>query len=92
MLSRHFAAMSEEGTFSSLSCESLARIAAAARTLHVPAGRTIFRKGDPGDGCYLVLEGAVKVTLPANNGPPARGSSRRARPQARSSSPKLVNR
>jgi CRP-like cAMP-binding protein len=30
----------------------------------VPAGRTVFRKGDPAHGCYLVLDGALKVTLP----------------------------
>jgi CRP-like cAMP-binding protein len=48
-----------------LSPQSLAGIAAAARVLGVPAGHTIFRKGDPANGCYLILDGAVKVTLPA---------------------------
>ena len=66
--SHHFSAASEEGAFSCLCSEALVRIAAASRTLRIPAGRTIFRKGDPGDGCYLILEGAVKVTLPAIGG------------------------
>jgi CRP-like cAMP-binding protein len=34
----------------------------------VPAGRVVFRKGDPGNGCYLILGGAVKVTLPTAPG------------------------
>ena len=67
-LSHHFAAASEGSAFGCLSSETLARVAAASRTLTVPAGRTIFRKGDPGDGCYLILQGAVKVTLPVGGG------------------------
>ncbi|KPK47814.1 MAG: hypothetical protein AMK72_07905 [Planctomycetes bacterium SM23_25] len=38
--------------------ESIARLALARR---MPAGRTIFREGDPSDGFYVVLEGQVKV-------------------------------
>lgn len=38
--------------------ESIARLALARR---MPAGRTIFREGDPTDGFYVVLEGQVKV-------------------------------
>jgi len=68
LLSHQFAAVSEGSTFGCLSTETLVRVAAASRTLRVPAGRTVFRKGDPGDGCYLVLEGAVKVTLPVSGG------------------------
>ena len=68
MLDHQFVAASEDGTSSCLSSEALARIAAVARTLRVPSGRTLFRKGDPGDGIYIILEGAVKVTLPASGG------------------------
>src|SRR5262245_28587965 len=50
---------------SCLSAESLARIVAASRWMQVPAGRIIFRAGDPADGCFLIVEGAVKVTVPA---------------------------
>jgi CRP-like cAMP-binding protein len=46
----------------------LARIAETSPTLRVPAGRTIFRKGDWCDGCYIILKGALKVTLPVRNG------------------------
>jgi CRP/FNR family transcriptional regulator, cyclic AMP receptor protein len=48
-----------------LTPECLDSLAAAALTLKVPAGCVVFRKGDPGSGCYLLLNGAVKVTLPA---------------------------
>jgi CRP-like cAMP-binding protein len=47
---------------------SLASLAEGTQVLHVAAGRTIFRKGDAANGCYLVLEGAVKVTSPAPGG------------------------
>ena len=68
LLRHHFAAANERGAFGRLPSETLARVAAASRTLRVPAGRTIFRKGDPGDGCYLILEGALKVTLSPSGG------------------------
>jgi CRP-like cAMP-binding protein len=51
-----------------LTAESLSSLAAVTLTLEVPAGRVVFRKGDPANGCYLILEGAVKVTLPAAGG------------------------
>jgi CRP/FNR family transcriptional regulator, cyclic AMP receptor protein len=50
------------------SANSLARIVSASRTVRVPAGRRIFRQGDPADGCYLIIEGAVKVTVPSISG------------------------
>jgi CRP-like cAMP-binding protein len=52
----------------SLTSECLISLAAASLTLKVPAGRVVFRKGDPANGCYLILNGAVKVTLPATIG------------------------
>jgi CRP/FNR family transcriptional regulator, cyclic AMP receptor protein len=42
----------------------LASIASVARSVRIPAGRRIFNTGDPGDGCYFLVDGAVKVTLP----------------------------
>jgi len=53
-----------------LTSECMASLATTAPTLKVPAGRVVFRKGDPASGCYLILNGAVKVTLPA----PTRGA------------------
>jgi CRP-like cAMP-binding protein len=51
-----------------LTAESLSSLAAAALTIKMPAGRVLSRKGDPANGCYLILEGAVKVTLPSAGG------------------------
>ena len=51
-----------------LTPDSLSSLAAASLTLKVPAGRVVFRRGDPANGCYLILSGAVKVTLPAAGG------------------------
>jgi CRP/FNR family transcriptional regulator, cyclic AMP receptor protein len=43
-------------------------LADAAQIVRIPAGRIIFRQGDSARGCYLVLKGAVKVTIPASHG------------------------
>jgi CRP-like cAMP-binding protein len=48
--------------------EALAHVAATSRLCQLPAGRVIFRKGDAADGCYLILKGAVKVSLPLADG------------------------
>jgi CRP/FNR family cyclic AMP-dependent transcriptional regulator len=47
---------------------TLLSLAGSSQLLRVPAGRTIFRKGDAANGCYLVLDGALKVVLPAAGG------------------------
>lgn len=43
-------------------------IASIARIVRIPTGRRVFSKGDPGDGCYILINGAVKVTLPSTGG------------------------
>ena len=58
----------DRASLGSLTCECLTSLAAASLTLKVPAGRVVFRKGDPANGCYLILDGALKVTLPATMG------------------------
>jgi CRP/FNR family cyclic AMP-dependent transcriptional regulator len=45
-----------------------ARLVAASRVSRVPSGRIVFRKGDAPDSCYLILKGAVKVSLPSKDG------------------------
>ena len=64
---RHYASspLSHNDPTSCLSAEALTRIVAASRRVQVPAGSIIFRKGDPADGCFLVVDGGVKVTVPA---------------------------
>lgn len=34
-----------------------------ARTMDARAGSVLFEAGDPGNGCYLVLEGSLKVSI-----------------------------
>jgi len=36
---------------------------ARAKLVPLPAGRVLFRAGDPGSGCYRVEEGLLKVTM-----------------------------
>ncbi|HZT48357.1 MAG TPA: Crp/Fnr family transcriptional regulator [Hyphomicrobiaceae bacterium] len=50
------------------SARSLLSLADASRVLRIPAGRTIFRKGDAANGCFLVLDGALKVVFPTASG------------------------
>lgn len=54
--------------FDWLGGDAHAFISRTARIARLPAGRVIFRKGDAPDGCYLILKGAVKVSLPEANG------------------------
>ena len=44
-----------------------ARLFDGARKVHLDAGQTLFLVGDPGDGCYWVDEGLLKVRF-ANAG------------------------
>jgi CRP/FNR family transcriptional regulator, cyclic AMP receptor protein len=63
------ALLSSENAFGTMSDETRARLVAASRVSRVPAGRIIFRKGDAPDSCcYLILKGAVKVSLPTRSG------------------------
>lgn len=44
-----------------LSEQELATVASILQSQEVPAGVDLFREGDPGDGLYLVISGAVDV-------------------------------
>jgi CRP/FNR family transcriptional regulator, cyclic AMP receptor protein len=47
---------------------SLDLVAAALRPRRFRRGETIFHAGDPGDALFLVADGAVKITIPADDG------------------------
>lgn len=47
--------------FEETSEEILAEIAAALQELELPAGETVFQKGDAGDSMYVIVEGQVRV-------------------------------
>jgi CRP-like cAMP-binding protein len=62
------AALVQHGFFRALPDSVLERLLAHARTASVPAGRTIFRKGDAGLGLLAVLSGIVKISAPSDEG------------------------
>ncbi|MBX9592274.1 MAG: Crp/Fnr family transcriptional regulator [Hyphomonadaceae bacterium] len=57
-----------EASLGNISADTRAKLIAASRTLRVAAGRVLFHKGDAPDCCYLILKGAVKVSLPSKDG------------------------
>jgi CRP/FNR family transcriptional regulator len=54
--------------FAALETDDLRRLAEVAVPRSWQAGEVIFREGDPGDTCYLVREGAVRVTRKHRDG------------------------
>lgn len=63
------ALLSSENALGTMRDKTRAKLVAASRVSRVSAGRVIFRKGDaPDSSCYVILKGAVKVSLPSRNG------------------------
>lgn len=50
--------------FASLDDRTLLRIVGASMNLHFEAGSSIFEKGSPSEGLYIVIEGEVRVVDP----------------------------
>lgn len=46
-----------------LSPDLAEQLASLARPMKIPAGTILFENGDPGNGCYAVLEGSLKVSI-----------------------------
>jgi CRP/FNR family cyclic AMP-dependent transcriptional regulator len=57
-----------ENVLSVLPKELSAALFAAARHQHLKADQTLFTAGDPGDGCYRVEAGVLKVTVVSASG------------------------
>lgn len=57
-----------ENVLSVLPQELAAALFAAARSHHLKADQTLFMAGDPGDGCYRVETGLLKVTVMSASG------------------------
>ncbi len=64
--------------FSRLADDQLAKLAAIARTVRLPAGRPIFWQGEPAQAYYLLASGSVKVYKALRDGRTA--SIRHVRP------------
>ena len=54
--------------FSGLSLEQLVDLASVAVPRHWGSGEVIFREGDPGDTCYVIEDGCVRVTRNHSDG------------------------
>jgi CRP/FNR family transcriptional regulator, cyclic AMP receptor protein len=54
--------------FGALEPEQLEQLVSYARTRRVPAGTTLFSKGDPGTELFAVGAGTVKISVPAPDG------------------------
>jgi CRP-like cAMP-binding protein len=55
--------------FAQIDTAKLKLMAFTSERLTFAAGQALFREGDPGDGAYLILGGAVEVQLNAEGGP-----------------------
>jgi CRP-like cAMP-binding protein len=66
--SRYAALLGRHAVFGALTRDQLARLSAYAATRMMPAGTTLFSKGDPGDALYAVCAGTVKITVPSIDG------------------------
>ncbi|MEI7894058.1 MAG: cyclic nucleotide-binding domain-containing protein, partial [Myxococcales bacterium] len=70
---RHEAALTpallrEIGLFGALSDEVLDHLVLSLKTVHVHAGDTVFREGDPAREMYVLLEGEMEVTKRSRRG------------------------
>lgn len=54
--------------FGALTLDQLERLCTYATTRSVPAGTTLFSKGDPGAALFAVRAGTVKITVPSLDG------------------------
>jgi CRP/FNR family transcriptional regulator/CRP/FNR family cyclic AMP-dependent transcriptional regulator len=54
--------------FSDLEPAELEAVAAITRQRHVPKGSIIFYADDPGNACYIVAEGKVKIVVNSGDG------------------------
>jgi CRP/FNR family cyclic AMP-dependent transcriptional regulator len=54
--------------FAAVPADRLAELAQLVRRRRFPRGATIFHKGDPGTGLYLLMTGQVKIVLPSETG------------------------
>jgi len=54
-------ALAESDFFGALTQEEIDRLVSLGTMVEVPAGRTIFQKGDPGDSLAVVVSGRVRI-------------------------------
>ena len=57
------ALLRELDNFSDFSLDELNQMLAVATRCDLPKGRLLFREGDPGDSCFILVRGQVDVTI-----------------------------
>jgi signal transduction histidine kinase len=55
--------LSKSKLFGGLVAEQLRSLEEAAQIKTFPAGQLIFKEGDPGDGIYVIIDGAVQISV-----------------------------
>jgi CRP/FNR family cyclic AMP-dependent transcriptional regulator len=61
-------ALGEVPLFAGLDEDGLASLVRGMRVRRFRRGETIFHVGDPGDALFIVMNGSIKITLPADTG------------------------
>lgn len=54
-------ALADSDVFGALYDEDIEKLMPLGRLVHVPAGRTVFQKGDPGDCLMIVVSGRIRI-------------------------------
>jgi CRP-like cAMP-binding protein len=68
MLAKVMTALRANPLFRGIGESRLKVVALSGEIQRLPAGETLFERGDEGDAAYLVLSGAVIVTIPTDSG------------------------
>jgi CRP/FNR family cyclic AMP-dependent transcriptional regulator len=58
----HLAMTHEASSFLALPTDFAEKLFGHAETVALPRNQALFLAGDPGDGCYRVIDGLLKVT------------------------------
>jgi CRP/FNR family cyclic AMP-dependent transcriptional regulator len=64
----HITLLQRQPLFGELDQAQLERLVSYAKTTDVPAGTTIFSKGDPGTALFAIRSGTIKITVPSADG------------------------
>jgi len=54
--------------FSGLEKDALDRLARYSRRVSLEKGEELFEQGDPSEGCYTILDGVLKISVPLSDG------------------------
>jgi diguanylate cyclase (GGDEF)-like protein len=61
---RHFEAFASSPLLRSFTPDQVAEIYSTGRPIRLAKGKTLFRRGDPGDSMYVILSGRIQLVFP----------------------------